>query len=152
MINIIDNLICCKKTIYIMIIISIIIGIYHIIIYNKYGKSLIYYDKLNKRHKIPFINISISGWTISHLIFYLILGLIFPECIFIIIIIGVLWEFIENLLGYYNNNINLQHKITRKSNKIYYNNWWSGSFKDIIVNIMGVYIGFYISKLLINKR
>lgn len=148
--NIINYTICCKNVIIVMIIISIIIGIYHIILYNRYGKYLIYHDISNKKIKIPLININISGWTISHFIFYFILWFIFPKCIYIIIIIGILWKFIENLLGYYNNNIDLQHKITRKYNKIEYNNWWSGSFRDIIVNIIGVYIGFNIYNILNN--
>lgn len=150
--NIINKILCCKEMIIISIVIAILIGIYHKILVNKYNKNMIYFDILNKKINIPVININISGWTLSHLIFYFILGLIFPKCIYIIIIIGIFWEFIENLLGYYNKNIELQRTITRNYSNIEYNNWWSGSFKDIIVNIIGVSFGFFINYNFLNKN
>ncbi len=75
-------------------------------------------------------------WPYSHLIFYGILGFVFPRCDAIVIGIGAVWELIEHLLGesvppieqYVNGElVNTQ--------------WWYGSVMDIAINIVGFYIG-----------
>lgn len=146
--DIVDKIISCDKPIRILVFISIIIGLYNIILRKIYRDDFIYHDILNKKiFNLDILENCCSGWTLSHFIVYFILGLLFPDCFVIIIIISILWEFIEVLIGSYVNGDNWRRQITRDKNEIEYStNWWSGSYKDIIFNILGFITGYVIIK------
>jgi hypothetical protein len=110
-------------------------------------------DPLNKR-LIKIGSNCCSFWPISHFIFYFILGLFFPQYQIEFIIIGIIWEIIEILLGQgchiakrgggYRKlfcNENASAKGTQ------YTYWVSGSWSDIIFNIAGLYLGVLVNYL-----
>lgn len=77
-----------------------------------------------------------NTWLLSHFILYFILGLIFPLCDGPIIVAGILWEFVEALLGW------TLGPVTRMTpNGIEKTYWWQGNIMDILVNIIGFYLG-----------
>jgi hypothetical protein len=146
--KIVNNIICCNKPIKILILISIIIGFYNIILRYLYKDKFIYHDILNKKiFNLDILENCCSGWTLSHFILFFILGLLFPDCIVVILIISVLWEFIEVFIGHYVNGNNWKRQITRNNGNIEYStNWWAGSYKDILVNILGFMTGYVLIK------
>lgn len=148
--KIINKLIFCEKPIKILIIIAITIGIYNIVLRKIYGSNIVNYDILNKKiFSIPLLENCCSGWTISHFIFYLILGFIFPDCIIVIFIISIFWEFIEVFIGSYLYGNSWKRQITRVNNNIEYStNWWAGSYKDIIFNFFGLLVGYILQSYL----
>jgi hypothetical protein len=80
-----------------------------------------------------FDNIDITGWSATHFIVFAIAGYYGHKHIICLMLIGILWEIIEIILGY----------IT-KSNKTEDSIWWYGSFSDIIVNFLGLMTGKYV--------
>lgn len=97
----------------------------------------------------PFENCC-SSWPISHLVLFFVLGLLFPNCDALVIGAGALWEGIECLGGFFSGAIANGKYQPRKNMETgtveYAGSWWSGSMKDIIVDIAG----FYLGKLCVN--
>jgi len=80
-----------------------------------------------------FDNIDITGWSISHFIVFAIAGYYGHKHIICLMLIGILWEIIEIILGYITKSNNTDDSI-----------WWYGSFSDIIVNFLGLMTGKYV--------
>ena len=90
-----------------------------------------------------------SSWPVSHLILFFVLGLLFPNCDALVIGAGTLWEGVECLGGFVSGAIQngkYQPRRNVETGSVEYMNWWSGSMKDIIVDIAG----FYLGKLCVN--
>lgn len=86
-----------------------------------------------------FNNINnINGWSITHFIVFTLAGYYGHKHIFLLMLIGILWELTEVLLGY----------IT-KQNKTDDSVWWYGSYEDIIVNFIGLMTGKYLLRKII---
>lgn len=105
------------------------------------------FDPLNKIFiNVPYLENCCSWWPLSHFFFFFILGLLFPECDIPVVIGGILWELFEVIVYY---SIKQERQGIRRGNdKIEYsNNWWSGSTKDILMNIMGFYLGKLVIKI-----
>ena len=113
----------------------------------------------------------LTNWTVSHFIAFLIAGYISPKSVYYIILVGILWEFIE-LFFEYNSKTNHQHFLCKKKiiecpKKISKRDFWNhylgikdynftlmwcsggliGALLDIFVDTLGVYTGIYIHKL-----
>ena len=82
--------------------------------------------------KVPFNNPNF--WKLTHLILFFILGLLFPRSDLIVIGFGIIWELIEHTLG-------LTAPKIKSGGKIEYFQWWHGDPSDIIVDVLGYYIG-----------
>ena len=129
------------KCLFIFISIAIAIIIYGCILH--FTKSS---DFLNKK----IINIELfnkpccSWWPVSHFILYFILGFLYPDYQFEFIMIGIGWELIEHVSSPIS-------KLMRANNEnltdIEYTSWVSGSFNDIIFNIIGLYTGIILNRL-----
>lgn len=103
------------------------------------------YDILTKNYNYTnysFLNEYFDGWGISHFILYAIMVYNFPKNWLFIIIIGIIWEFIEILLSY-NTFLNC-YLLNYGRDK--YTKWWYGRYQDIIMNIFGVIFGLYLKK------
>ena len=82
---------------------------------------------------------------------FLIIGLIFPDCDLLAITTGILWEMIEVGMSYINKRDFSQPVHNLNGTFEYSDNWWAGSFKDIVFNIAGFYTGKMIHKFLFVK-
>jgi hypothetical protein len=115
----------------------------------------------------------LTNWTISHFILFLIAGYICPESLYIIILAGISWEFVELYLEYISKtnhdhilfNMSIIKKCDTKMPKDkFWGHYWGinqykntelvwcsggaiGSLMDIVVDIIGVFTGIYIHKL-----
>lgn len=63
-------------------------------------------------------------WALSHTILYFMLGYLFPEHLFILMLMGIVWEVVETGLGTMSD-------------------WWFGRTTDIAFNLVGL-IGGYV--------
>lgn len=95
--------------------------------------------------EIGFYNLDM--WSMSHLGWYAFLGYCYPEHSIELFCMGVTWEGIEHIMGKYRpswmggfgdcpNNINA----------LTHTDWWYGRSSDIIMNILGFYLGQYVSQ------
>ena len=103
------------------------------------------YDILTKSYNYTnysFLNQYLDGWGISHFILYAVMVYIFPKNWLFILMIGIIWEFIEVLLSYY--SILNCYLLNYGRNK--YTKWWYGRYQDIIMNIFGIIFGLYLKK------
>jgi hypothetical protein len=79
---------------------------------------------------IHVFNHPFDCWALSHFLFYILLGFLFPHYWKLVLIIGVVWEVME-YIGYH------IEKHVLKNEKIY----WCAKFSDIIVNVFGFIVG-----------
>jgi hypothetical protein len=94
----------------------------------------------------------IDGWSISHVIFFLILGILFPGNYLQFFAVGVLWEIIETILGQHETKlsgtrlqlIGDQDESGVSTGKD--NAYWYGKESDILADVLGYTIGSYISE------
>lgn len=133
------NMDCCKPAMKTFAVIVLIIGVYSIILVRT--KSM---DFMNKK----FVDITLfnepccSLWAVSHFVLYFVLGIMFPNCQVLFIIMGVLWELTESTIGYFTKSF--FNKINTDGGE--YKDWMSGSFRDVILNVLGLYMGIFIKK------
>lgn len=74
------------------------------------------------------IRCDLDWWSVTHFIFYIILGFMFPHLWYILIILGISWELIEFGVS--------------KIEKTYFtSNYWRGRWSDLVVNTFGFIVG-----------
>lgn len=142
----------CKGGYKIFFLIFIIISFYFIILklFYKSNQEKIQNDMLNvKVIDVPFLENCCSWWPISHFILFFVFGILFPQCGVLVISIGIGWEIFESILSYLTNSPERQvmRESTLSNDYEYSQNWWAGSFKDIIMNIFGYLTGLIIVKI-----
>ncbi len=133
----------------ILLVLMLLIGIYGMTIMTFFPKKMVYKDFMNyKIFTLPGSNCC-SLWPISHLVLYLILGFIFPDCWLLLFIVGALWEAME-VVGGKIPILNPQRKFKEgygdDPDVEYSNGWWAGSFKDVIFNTIGLAMGVLLRK------
>lgn len=87
----------------------------------------------------------ISGWTCSHYMMWYCIGgflLKFGWNFIGIAFVGVVWEILEDLCSVYTKGKKLgrkmkKHTVRKDDGSVAYQDWWAGSFQDIIVNGVG---------------
>ena len=84
----------------------------------------------------------LDGWSISHLLFYMLLGYLFPNKIILTLSLGIIWELFETYIGIYKPYIFQEFGFCSTDIS---NVWWYGKFSDIIVNFIGFIIGQYLA-------
>ena len=94
---------------------------------------IIYYSLLKKYPGIKdpleesFLNIKyLKGWIISHVLFFMLVGYLYPKTLVISMTLGVIWEIIEGI--------------------DFNSPWWYGQSIDINANFIGFIIGYLIQK------
>ena len=143
----------CGGAYIILAAVAIVILIYFLYLKTRYWntETIIQNDFMNvKLFDAPLENCC-SMWPVSHFILFMILGFIFPSCAVPIISIGILWEIFEVLMSYA-GTIKRQATRVTPSNVEYSTNWWAGSFKDIIMNCLGFFVGWLMAKLFRGKK
>jgi hypothetical protein len=112
----------------------------------------------------------LTNWTISHFVFFMILGMICPDSIGFIIAIGVFWEFVELFFEYLTKNgsgsILCKYVVDTCTHTMSNDDFWKhylgfkehsqslywcssgfvGQILDIIFDVAGVYTGAYLAK------
>ena len=76
----------------------------------------------------------LDGWSLTHVLFYVLLGYLFPTQFVPLMAAGVLWELTES------------HIMTRlsargKCAEMESSSWWFGRLSDIPMNALGFYLG-----------
>ena len=126
------------------------IVIYWIVLAKIYDNSQIHYrDVLNKQViDIPWLGKNCcSWWPLSHLLSFALWGFLWPRHGWKLFVIGILWEIVEFIGGYFQKKT-AKHHTTNVNGKLEYENWWSASNKDIVFNGAGILIGIYLKKCL----
>ncbi len=143
----------CRKPLIILILVALVIGIYWLYLKNQYGSKMVYGDFMNEKViDLPFLENCCSWWPISHFILNAILGFFFPQCAVLIIGLGIIWELVEVVMGSLVVGQTWQRQALRSTASVEYSqNWWAGSFKDIIMNITGFFFGYLLNKIFISK-
>jgi len=90
----------------------------------------------------------IDGWSITHIVFFALLGYLYTKHFVIIMIMGILWELIEDNvmhiltkdISFLNCKILTTDNVNSKTNNI----WWFGRFSDVLMDLFGFGIGYLI--------
>ena len=93
----------------------------------------------NKDFKDPLLYklgiLDLDGWSIIHILQFMLLGFLFPKYFNVAISLGIVWELFEFYLQY--NKPNWLKDYGNCKNDI----WWHGKLSDIFCNILGFYLG-----------
>lgn len=90
----------------------------------------------------PPLSNFLDGWGISHLLFYMALTYVYPHEWMFISVIGVLWEVLEHTVKdkpFYLSKCNYKLETNRGG-------WWYGRWEDIVMNSIGVVIGYHLGQ------
>ena len=139
----------CKGVYIIFFVTVMLIFIYWLILGLIFGfDNVPQHDFMNvKMFNLPLFENCCSLWPISHFILFLIIGYLYPNCDVVAISGGVLWEVAEVAFFYITKRSDRQPTRIADNSRIEYSqNWWMGSFKDIIMNILGFYLGKFLAK------
>jgi len=77
----------------------------------------------------------LDGWSVSHGLFYILLGYLFPDHFILLMFMGILWELMEEFV---------LNSILPKGGGC--QRWWFGRISDIPMNAIGFMIGVALSK------
>lgn len=100
-------------------------------------------------------NININSWSVTHFIVFTIAGYYYHKYIFLLMVLGIIWELTEVMLSFitkiYFTDINIKMLLKNKRNINNSNNfnWWYGRYEDIIVNFIGLMTGKYLLRKII---
>ena len=93
-------------------------------------------------------------WAVTHFLFFVLLGYLWPKSLAELAILGVLWEFIESYLGtrklkLFGRRIQLIGATDDKGNVVEEKEeqWWYGRVSDIAFNTVGLVIGWKLSQI-----
>lgn len=127
----------CKGTLIILLIVALVIFA-HFIIMKLSGENLSETDFMNKGVFV-IEGKTWSWWPISHFILYFILGFFFPQCFLLLMVISIGFEIFETTMG--NITRGLQEAPSQANPDVEYQDWWAGSFRDVVVNFLGFIVG-----------
>lgn len=114
--------------------IIIALGIVMIPFYLKYTKSS---DDFKKYYNattdtvVQIGNVKLDWWSMTHFMFYIILGFAFPHLWKLLLFCSISWELLEYLTG-------CLEKSLKDDKEIIY---WSGKWSDLFVNTSGFIVG-----------
>lgn len=98
----------------------------------------------------------VDGWMVSHFITFAFIGFYFPDTFIYAMILGVMWELIENMLGKFKPSrfksfgFCIDDKQKLKGN-FHGASWWYGQYEDVIADAIGFIFGKYLLQH-INKK
>lgn len=84
-------------------------------------------------------------WHIAHILFYGLLGYLYPKSFYLTMFGGICWEIVEFSLGYFKPDWfynNWCHGVNSS------NEWWYYQYSDIFANLIGFLIGMNLSKII----
>jgi hypothetical protein len=108
-------------------------------------KTTDFVDPLTKSFFKGELSNYLDGWGISHFLFFAFLGYKFnkPKYILFSFVLGVIWEIIE----YFSKDkpfyiSECKYDMTTDKGQ----GWWYGRYQDVIMNSLGLYVGYIVSK------
>tara|TARA_B100001093_G_scaffold204157_1_gene196251 strand:+ start:114 stop:569 length:456 start_codon:yes stop_codon:yes gene_type:complete len=120
-----------------------------ILFYGKYRcdhikdhKDLLDFDIFKNSRKYE-----LNGWSISHLLFYMLLGYLYHEVLFITMFLSIIWELLETFVGKYKPKFMDGWgfcQTEKKQTKV----WWYGKFSDPFINLFGLLLGSHLYRYL----
>lgn len=130
---------CCRGAIYVLLVVFAFIVVYYV--YRRLvGGNVATADPLNRKvFSLPCLENCCSWWPISHFLLYAILGFFFPQCFFLLFLIGIGYELLEMILAKIFGSE--RQPLAEADHVEYSQNWWSGSLKDILFNVLGLVTG-----------
>ena len=146
----------CQKCVNMFKIFAVVVALilcYWLLLLNVHGneENAVYGDHMNKIvFTLPYLEACCSWWPISHFVLFGMIGFLYPDCDVMAISAGVAWELVE--VGvYYAMGADRQGVRRAGSERVQYSgNWFNGSFKDIFMNVMGFYLGKFLSRNVYN--
>jgi len=133
-----------------MVCVCVIAYVVCLILMVTYGLILLLIFPMDQIATQDPMGVTVAGplcwWSISHFIFYFILGLLCWRHWMWILAIGILWELFEYGVGVvlYSNSLVTQ---TKHPGKHYYDRWMTGNPWDIVMNVLGYLSGVLLAKL-----
>ena len=130
-----------------------------------YGSFLHFaYGPVKRTKKDPFNRVvfkindgEYTLWPVLHFILYFFLGFMCPNHWAFILGMGVVWEIIEISLNYMNKDNfkriheeDIKRELGTGTNNIYDEYWWAGTWTDVVFNLLGFALGFFLNYCLNN--
>tara|TARA_B100000579_G_scaffold429169_1_gene440492 strand:+ start:330 stop:758 length:429 start_codon:yes stop_codon:yes gene_type:complete len=124
------------------------ICVFFIILYGRF--RFIFKDENNKKDYLfldgeplfTYGSFEFDKWHITHIVFYALLGFLYPKTFYFTMFLGIIWEIIEFYIGY--SKPKWVFDYWKNSTE-----WWFGRNSDIVVNLIGFIIGMKLRKVLI---
>lgn len=106
--------------------------------------SISQYDPMNVEVlRIEGMNV-LSLWPIMHFVLFTIITFLYPDCWVLILTTGIVWELFEVLCSKIFNYGYQPHRTNQASKTLeYQSGYWAGSWRDIIMNSLGVLFGYW---------
>lgn len=137
----------CKGVYILCVICVLLIGLYALWLKSQ-GPDVAGTDFLNKTLFTMQNYGPISWWSVSHYLFFLVLGALFPHCALPALTLGLLWEIFEFGMNTYQKRTRKILPINTSGEKRQYEQFWGYSVFDLIMNALGFYTGRYLRLLL----
>ena len=87
----------------------------------------------------------LGRWHITHMLFFALLGYLYPKSFYLSMFGGICWEIVEFSLGHFKPDWfynNWCHGVNSS------NEWWYYQYSDIFANLIGFLIGMNLSKIM----
>ena len=109
-----------------------------------------------KRPLFKLPETEIDWWSVTHFGLFCILAYIFPDHLFELLVIGVIWEIIEDALApphskglvqctkVYGNSWSETFKVIWCDHIARESGYWYGKWDDIFANVLGMILGHYL--------
>lgn len=134
----------CKGVFIILVLVALLVIAYWIFLMLTYRTvRIVKYDFLNYEVMHTSFMRPLSFWPITHFVLFFILGFLFPSCYVLVLSLGVVWEIIEVIFSkvFRTPYQTVRAEATNYSLE-YHDNYWAGSFRDIIMNFAGFGLGY----------
>ena len=150
----------CTDAIVILVVIAslIILRYVYLLKTNENSERKLIRNDIMNRVVVDLSGQRLSWWRISHFLMYFVLGFLFPQCWLFLVVVGFLWELFEFAVQFFayqdrhrfSDNDYRQHQTTTATTvpAIDYDTvWWTGSFQDIVYNLLGLFAGVMLARL-----
>jgi len=95
--------------------------------------------------KIDALGFEFDRWSISHILFFTLIGFFYPKTFYFSMIGGAIWEVIEFSLGYFKPKWFFDNWCLGVNN---ISEWWFYKWDDLLMNCIGFSIGMNLSKIM----
>jgi len=129
---------------YLQISLIYLICVFIIVAYGTFRcKTTSFTDPLTFTIAPPPLDKYLDGWGISHLLFFALLGYLYPQYIWFSFVLGVLWELLEYSFKSHPFYLSgCKYNMTTHKGE----GWWYGRWQDIVMNSIGLLCGYAIAK------
>ena len=119
--------------------------VFLILMYGNYrcsNKATYFHDPLLTKLGL----LDLDGWSLTHVLFYVLLGYLFPKHFVYLMLVGILWEIVEEFVLNHLKSVDYHSKCAKILPRDQEARWWFGRVSDIPMNAIGFAIGYHLSK------